>query len=407
MRATLSRSAQRRRRERFREMIRAARDRYERFGPMTDAELDAYYNSPEGKADWHAGQRANREHREQLVEAAFRARADELAAMRPAATRAAPRARGAGRPAGRRASTSSTGDDSDQSDREPNADVEPDLRVALLSMLADGEHWIELRRRRPHGRWCKDWAPTPERADELAGRRILEVCDVYVGVLPRQGRELVRQCIYEPARALWTDLDTERAVRKLALFEPEPTAIVESGGLDGDTPKLHAYWALTGPLPAAEVRRHALRLAHHLEADTGACDSARILRVPGSRNHKTGRVARLVRFTGEVVDLDALTGNLGDAPDWQPDDEPKQAKTTDELVALFTGHYRDGEGRHDHGRSVIGVLLRYCDRLPPDVLLELADGWHRAHTHPYKGRAELERNFDNLLKRERTRRGLA
>ena len=44
--------------------------------------------------------------------------------------------------------------------------------------------------------------------------------------------------------------------------------------------------------------------------------------------------------------------------------------------------------------------------MPPAVLLELADAGHD-HTHPYKGRAELERNFDNLLARERAKRGIA
>jgi hypothetical protein len=335
-------------------------------------------------------------------------RQPEPSARRTRAVRPRARRRGAGRPAAAAARRSSPSGDDPDSDPEPGADVERDGRVALFAVLADGEHWLELRSRRPDGTWRKDWAPTPERADELARRRILEGCDAYVGMLPRLGRRGDPSREYAPARALWADCDAARAVRKLELFEPEPTAIVASGGVDGDTPKLHAYWTLTPPLAAAEVRRHALRLAHHLEADLGACDAGRILRVPGSCHHATGRVAELVRFTGEAHTLDELTGDLPDAPAWRAPDRARPAKTTDELVALFRGHYtHEHGGRHDPYRSVCGVLLRYCDRLPPDVLLELAVAWAQAHTSPCKPRAELERNFDNVLARERARRGIA
>jgi hypothetical protein len=188
-------------------------------------------------------------------------------------------------------------------------------RVAFFAMLADGEHWLELRHRRPDGTWRKDWAQTPERADELANRRTAEGCDVYVGALPRLGRRFDQQRVYLPARALPVDCDSARSVRKLELFEPPPTAIVTSGGVDGDTPKRHAWWALATPLAAGDVKRHLQRLAHHLEADAGSTDAAHVFRVPGSRNHKPGgRVARLVRFTGEAHDLDELTGDLPDPP---------------------------------------------------------------------------------------------
>jgi hypothetical protein len=282
---------------------------------------------------------------------------------------------------------------------------EREARLAFFAVLADREHPLELRRHERGGRWRKDWAATPEEADRLAHRRVVAGYDVYVGALPRRGAGGGDQRRYEPARALWGDLDSTRAVRKLELFEPGPTAIVESGGVDGDTAKLHAWWALTEPLPADQVRRHALRLAHHLDGDPAATDPARVLRVPGSRSHKTGRVARLVRFTGEAYELAELTGDLPDASQWEPPGQPRPATTDDELVALFRGRY--GDHRHDAYRRAAGVLLRRCDRLPPDVLLELAVAWAQTHFAGCAPRAELERNFDNLLARERNRRGIA
>jgi hypothetical protein len=113
----------------------------------------------------------------------------------------------------------------------------------------------------------------------------------------------------------------------------------------------------------------------------------------------------LESFTGEAHDLEALTGDLPGAPQYKPPGEQRPTKTTSELVALFGRRYshEDG-GRHDPFRSVVGVLLRRCGALPPDVLLELAVAWAQTHTAPCKDRAELERNFDNLLERERARR---
>jgi hypothetical protein len=280
-------------------------------------------------------------------------------------------------------------------------------RVAFFAMLVDSEHPHELRHRDRGDRWSKDFARDPERLDSIAHRRVSQGRETFVGVIPRASAKYEHQCEYRPARALWADCDTARAVAKLAMFEPDPTAIVHSGGLDGDVPRAHAYWRLDAPLPAEDVRRHTLRLAHHLEADVKSTDAAHVLRIPGSLSFSSGRVARLRRFTGETHELANLTGGLADAPTWA-DTGSTRAKSTNELVELFVGQYTDGEGRHDHFRSIVGVLLRRCgDRLPPDVLLELAVAWAQAHTRPCKPRRELERNFDNLLARERKRRGLA
>jgi hypothetical protein len=278
-------------------------------------------------------------------------------------------------------------------------------RVAFFAMLIDGEHPHELRHRDRGDRWGKDFAQDPEALDRIAHQRVSQDRETFVGVLPRRGSRFVLQCEYQPSRALWADCDSERAVRNLELFEPEPTAVVQSGGVVGGVAKRHAYWRLDAPLAAADVRRHTLRLAHHLSADPKSTDAAHVLRVPGSRSYKTGRIARLERFTGEAYALAELTGDLEDAPTWTQA-RRAQPKTADELVELFAGRYADNEGRHDHFRSVVGVLLARCDRLAPDVLLELAVAWAQTHTTPCKPRRELERNFDGLLQRERAKRGL-
>jgi hypothetical protein len=298
-----------------------------------------------------------------------------------------------------------------QSSQEPTAALRQE-RVAYFAMLSDGRHPLELRCKADTN-WVKRWARTPEEADVLAARETVRGRDVYVGLAPRRGSTGIEQRLYEPCQVLWADCDSARAVQALALFEPAPTAVVLSGGQDHGVAKRHAYWRLTEPLsadmgPEAVVRRHALRLAQHLSADMGACDAARVLRVPGSRHHGNGNVARLVSFTGETHDLESLTGDLSDAPQWKALNERVAAKTADELTRMFTANYtHETTGRHDPFRSIVGVLLRRCGWLPPDVLLELACCWAQVHTTPCKDRRELERNFDNLLERERRRRGRA
>lgn len=279
-------------------------------------------------------------------------------------------------------------------------------REAFFQMLADDDHALELRSWPPHKPTpIKRFVWTAAKAEEIAARLIEGGFDVHVGMAPRLGKG-DGQRAYAPLRVLVTDHDTERSVRKLELFEPAPTAIVLSGNFDGETAKRHAYWALREPLAADQARAHLRRLAHHLEADMGSTDAAHVFRVPGSRHRETGGVASLLRFTGEVVDLKALTGGLPDPPAKHPATEHAVALGHEEVAALFAGRYREGDHRHDIFRSVCGHLLRKADRLPPSVLRELAICWAQAHMQPSRDRAELERNFDNLLVRERARRGL-
>ena len=93
---------------------------------MSKAEVDAYLASPEAERDQQVAERANREHSEQLVEDAFRVRADELGAMTPPATGTPTRSRERRDPAGRSSSGRSGSDSSDPDLPEP---AEPPLGV--------------------------------------------------------------------------------------------------------------------------------------------------------------------------------------------------------------------------------------------------------------------------------------
>jgi hypothetical protein len=65
-------------------------------------------------------------------------------------------------------------------------------------------------------------------------------------------------------------------------YDPEPAIVVRSGS----GANVHAYWPLREPLSPQDAERANLRLAHTIGADRACVDVARILRLPGSWNHK-------------------------------------------------------------------------------------------------------------------------
>jgi hypothetical protein len=113
--------------------------------------------------------------------------------------------------------------------------------------------------------------------------------DVYFGVATRRDASGGALTNCQHLGAAFADFDfkatPEDHVRtRLARFTPPPTIVVASGG------GLHAYWKLATPIPLPEDAPRAKRLLRHfaqaLGGDLTAAEPARILRVPGGRNHK-------------------------------------------------------------------------------------------------------------------------
>jgi hypothetical protein len=108
---------------------------------------------------------------------------------------------------------------------------------------------------------------------------------LYVGVAARDGRgHKAENCL--PLRVVWVDLDFKDAPedemrRRLAAFPIPPSFVIRSGG------GLHVYWRLDEPLlPDARARALLRSLALELGGDMRAAEVARILRIPGTLNHK-------------------------------------------------------------------------------------------------------------------------
>ncbi len=131
-------------------------------------------------------------------------------------------------------------------------------------------------------------------------------------------------------RALWLDIDIkappkgyatlDEAIVSLGQFNekvglPPPTALVSSGG------GLHCYWFFDRPLSRAEWQPYgdglkAAAQQHGLRCDPISADSARILRVPGTRNFKFDPPApvRLLGMRPDDYPVEALAPLLAFKP---------------------------------------------------------------------------------------------
>lgn len=131
--------------------------------------------------------------------------------------------------------------------------------------------------------------------------------DLYAGVAPRTRQEGGREAV-ERVHVLWADCDDAGALERLGDFNPAPAIVVRSGS------GRHAYWPLWPPVNPDEAERANRRLAHALGADARATDAARILRPPGTFNHKTDP-PRPVQVEGLEIEIRDVAQVVGDLPD--------------------------------------------------------------------------------------------
>ncbi len=244
--------------------------------------------------------------------------------------------------------------------------------------------------------------------------------EVFVGVgerdAPRGHKWHVRA-----TRCLWVDVDKPDRLAALRAFFREPTKrlpegrqphlVIESAGSGG----MHSYWMLEEPLAAVTVRTAASetivnpaivrppdsdcviyadpstgevfdgelevvepieaanqRLIHAIGyridergrqvptvADAVCRERARVLRLAGTRNFKTGRHARIVfaDLHRPPYRLDELVGELPDPRDWPiarklrnggpsfDDDDPYKRIPIAEVYEALTGHEAPGRGK--------------------------------------------------------------
>ena len=143
---------------------------------------------------------------------------------------------------------------------------------------------IELRWK--HGRFMeRDWVTNPEKLLD-SSIKLAKEHDVYYGVCTRQGR-VSRKTGILSARSLWADVDSLESQRRLNCFRFPPSVVVSTGH------GRHAYWLLkhrvdlTTSLKARSFETLGKLIELELASDP-VHDITRILRVPGTINHKEG-----------------------------------------------------------------------------------------------------------------------
>lgn len=167
----------------------------------------------------------------------------------------------------------------------------------LHNWFAGCEGLVELRYKTASGMRQEFFALShlknmARRAVTLSG----EGCEVYFGVAPRKERKGRKESV-SMVPGLFCDFDFSpfeaggiEAMERLDRFRPQPTAVVHTGG------GLHCYWKLKNALmPTPDIEAKIWGLVYHLGADEGAKDLSRILRIPGTWNHKRNLPVRLLR----------------------------------------------------------------------------------------------------------------
>ena len=193
-----------------------------------------------------------------------------------------------------------------------------DDRAALrtfLGMIAGRDTYSAIEVRHfpgPRQEWlhARDVTTAARRIIHLGGR-----AEVYVGAAPRAKRAGGKDACPR-AWALWADCDTAGAVERLRAFEPAPTFVVRSGGMDGDVPKRHAWWALRAPLGRDELEPALKRLARHLAADSACAEAARVMRPPATVHRRDGepRPVTVEHGSLERYAVGDVVGALGPPP---------------------------------------------------------------------------------------------
>lgn len=159
-------------------------------------------------------------------------------------------------------------------------DAEALARLLWIIGRGHADHYIEVR---SLGKPIKQTFVPCNRPERLASviRKDARTHDVYVGAAPRTSKHGGRDAIAY-ANVLWADCDTKASVAKLAKFTPRPSMVIFSGsGYNA-----HAWWALDSPVKSDVAEELNRRIAHALDSDMKVTDPPRILRAPGTLNHK-------------------------------------------------------------------------------------------------------------------------
>ncbi len=205
----------------------------------------------------------------------------------------------------------------------------PSPTLAFLEVLAitpDAGRFLDVRWLKRPGAMRRRFVSAHRLADAAALMSELAVDhDVYVGVALRDGARHGGRAAISAMHLAYIESDHADTAERLANFAHPPTMVVASG-----TPGHHqVYWLLDEPRPPAQVETVNRRLAVALGGDPACFDAARILRSPGTLNHKhtpPRAVSLLVLRRDARYRLVDLTTGLPEDPSPPTDCSPEETR---------------------------------------------------------------------------------
>jgi hypothetical protein len=151
-----------------------------------------------------------------------------------------------------------------------------------------------------------------DQQSETARRLVIlgQHTDVYVGVALRQYHSGSRRAV-AASHLVWCEIDRPDAELLLKSAPVPATVVVASGGPG----RLHAYWQLLHPCGVGQIEAANRALAANLAGDAASTDISRILRPPGTVNHKRCPLTPVRLVTHEpsrIYAIDEVVGKLRD-----------------------------------------------------------------------------------------------
>ena len=177
----------------------------------------------------------------------------------------------------------------------------------------------------------------------------------------------------------WIDIDDPDALAELRAFEHRPHLVVWSGSGGA-----HAYWRLAEHIAADHVEAANRRLCRRLGGDQSSTDRGRLMRLPGTVNHKAGAWCRIawLDLAAAGIPAEALTAGLADPTPPAPPQPARRTTRTrrddDDLRGVPPPEYfRALAGRDVPDRGGYVLCPLHDERTPScRVWPEPREGWH-------------------------------
>ena len=250
-----------------------------------------------------------------------------------------------------------------------NEDTSPNHPVCLASVqefissvFSDGD-WVEFRALRDKDSGKKVHTLYRQIPLDEEDSNLIEWFDahnlpgwsLYVGGNPRKQGKGSGACNaacdkdVDTFNSLFADFDDAAPNGALLRIEsaglPEPTLLISSGRATGT----HAYWVFQEPLQDSEVwKKLQIALIRAVKSDRSIKNPSRIMRLPGSHNHKRGAPCRVLKQYKEFINWQAIGLEPSEEvitfrAEYDPERQPVLENLNNTTLAFLTEITPEGE----------------------------------------------------------------